>query len=225
MAFQSPTRFFGRVSLSGNEDGGSSVNVTGTVALQASPRISLSLNPRYSRSTTARQYAETRDGGRPITYSQRYIFAAVDQDTLATTFRASLILKPDLILDVYTEPFAASGRYRDYGELLAPGSRRLRTYGQAGTSVVVNPDGSRTVVDDADSFVIANNDFLSLSFRSNIVLRWEYRPGSTFYAVWQQDRSDSPAYARAGFSDLVDSRSAPGDNIFALKASFFWGGR
>ena len=91
--------------------------------------------------------------------------------------------------------------------------------------MTVNPDGSRTVTAGADSFVIPNYDFRELSFRSNIVLRWEYRPGSTFYAVWQQNRSDSPAYARAGFSDLLDSRSAPGDNIFALKASFFWGGK
>ena len=57
------------------------------------------------------------------------------------------------------------------------------------------------------------------------MLRWEYRPGSTFYAVWQQDRFDARAYARAGFSDLLDTFSAPGDNIFALKASFFWGGK
>lgn len=224
-AFQSPTRVTGRVSFSGNQDGGSRAAVGASLSLQASPRVALSFSPSWSRSTTARQYVDTLDGGRPITYSQRYVFAAVDQDTLVTTLRASLILKPDLTLDVYTEPFAASGRYHGYGELLAPGSRRLRTYGQGGTSVAVNPDGSRTVVDGADSFVIPNNDFLTLSFRSNIVLRWEYRPGSTLYAVWQQDRSDSPAYARAGFTDLIDSRSAPGDNIFALKASFFWGGK
>ena len=224
-AFQSPTRFFARVSLSGNEDGGSSISGSGSIAVQPSPRTSLSLNPRYSRSTTVRQYVDTLDSGRPMTYGQRYVFAAVDQDTMVMALRASLILKPDLTLDVYAEPFAASGNYRDYGELLATGSRQLRTYGQAGTSVTTNPDGSQTVQDGLDSFVIPENDFRVRSFRSNVVLRWEYRPGSTFYAVWQQDRSDSPAYARAGFSDLIDSRSAPGDNIFALKASFFWGGK
>lgn len=224
-AFQSTTRVSGRAFFSGNEDGGSAYSFGGNVALQASPRVSLSLNPSYSRSTTVRQYVDTLDGGRPITFDQRYVFAAVDQTTIVASFRASLILKPDLTLDVYAEPFAASGRYYDYGELLAPGSRQLRVYGRGGSSVAVNPDGSRTVQDGLGSFVIANNDFRTLSFRSNVVLRWEYRPGSTFYAVWQQDRADSAAYARAGFSDLIDSRSAPGDNIFALKASFFWGGK
>ncbi|MEO8499719.1 MAG: DUF5916 domain-containing protein [Vicinamibacteria bacterium] len=224
-AFQSPTRLSVRMSASGSEDGASRISGGAGVTIQPSPRISLSLNPNYSHSTTVRQYVATLAGGRPITYDQRYVFATVDQHTLVMTFRASLILKPDLTLDVYAEPFAASGDYRDYGELLAPGSRRLITYGQAGTKVTVNPDGSQTVQDGVDTFVISENDFRVRSFRSNVVLRWEYRPGSTFYAVWQQDRSDSVAYARAGFSDLVDSRSAPGDNIFALKASFFWGGK
>ena len=34
----------------------------------------------------------------------------------------------------------------------------------------------------------ASGDFNVRSFRSNLVLRWEWRPGSIFYMVWQQDR-------------------------------------
>ena len=56
-----------------------------------------------------------------------------------------------------------------------------------------------------------------------MVLRWEYRSGSTLYVVWQKDRADSAAFARAGFSVLVDSISAKGDDIFAMKSSLFWG--
>lgn len=223
--FQSSRRVQVNAFLSGDEDGGSSVSLGSTLALQASPRLFFQLNPRYARSTTARQYVETLEGGRAVTFGQRYIFAAVDQATLSMQFRGSFILKPDLTLDVYAEPFAASGRYYDYGELTAPRSRALLMYGGAGLSASVHADGARTIRDGASSFDIANNDFRELSFRSNVVLRWEYRPGSTFYAVWQQDRAVSEAYRRAGFSDLTDSLSARGDNIFALKASFFWGGK
>jgi hypothetical protein len=224
-AFQSPTRFSVSLEAAGDDDGASRRELSGTLSLQASPRISLQISPTYSESTTARQYVDTLAGGRAATFGQRYIFAAVDQRTFLMQFRASLILKPDLTLDIYAEPFAASGRYRDHGELLAPRSRQLRAYGQEGTQVTAAPEGSLLVRDGSDTFVVANNDFRELSFRSNVVLRWEYRPGSTFYAVWQQDRSNSARYARAGVSDLFDSLSAPGDNIFALKASFFWGGR
>jgi hypothetical protein len=224
-AFQSPTRFSLSLEAAGDDDGGSRREVSGTLSLQASPRVSLQINPTFSESTTARQYVDTLAAGRAATFGQRYIFAAVDQRTFLMQFRASLVLKPDLTLDVYAEPFAASGRYRDHGELLAPRSRQLRLYGQEGTQVTAGPEGSLLVRDGSDTFALANNDFRELSFRSNVVLRWEYRPGSTFYAVWQQDRSNSARYARAGVSDLFDSLSAQGDNIFALKASFFWGGR
>ena len=223
--FQSPKRIYLSFEAAGDEDGSSGRGVSASLSWQASPRVSIQLNPEYEVSTTARQYVNTLSGGRAATYGQRYVFAAVDQRTLLTQFRASLILKPDLTLDVYAEPFAASGRYRDYGELLAPRSRALVTYGKEGTQLVTNPDGTRTIRDGAATFTIDDNDFRELSFRSNVVLRWEYRPGSTFYAVWQQDRSDSARFSRAGFSDLLDSLSARGDNIFALKASFFWGGK
>lgn len=223
--FQSPKRFYVSLEASGDEDGGSEREVRGTLSLQASPRISLQLNPGFNVSTTARQYVATLEGGREATFGERYIFAAVDQRTLLLQFRASLILKPDLTLDVYAEPFAASGRYRDYGELLAPRSRDLRVYGESGTDLTRNSDGTRTIRDGLSTFTIEDNDFKELSFRSNVVLRWEYRPGSTFYAVWQQDRSRSAAYTRASFSDVLDSLSARGDNIFAVKASFFWGGK
>ena len=69
----------------------------------------------------------------PDTYNNRYIFAYIDRSTVSTEFRMGLTLKPDMNLDVYAEPFAASGRYYDYGELLAPGSRERITYGTAGT--------------------------------------------------------------------------------------------
>lgn len=224
-AFQSPKRFYLSFEAAGDENGSSGRGVSASLSWQASPRVSLQLNPEYEVSTTARQYVDTLDGGRSATYEKRYVFAAVDQRTLLTQFRASLILKPDLTLDVYAEPFAASGRYRDYGELLAPRSRALLKYGERGTQLVANPDGTRTVREGQATFTIPDNDFRELSFRSNVVLRWEYRPGSTFYAVWQQDRSDSARFARAGFKDLLDSLQARGDNIFAVKASFFWGGK
>jgi hypothetical protein len=127
-AFQSPTRFSLSLEAAGDDDGGSRREVSGTLSLQASPRVSLQINPTFSESTTARQYVDTLAAGRAATFGQRYIFAAVDQRTFLMQFRASLVLKPDLTLDVYAEPFAASGRYRDHGELLAPRSRQLRLH-------------------------------------------------------------------------------------------------
>ena len=67
-----------------------------------------------------------------------------------------------------------------------------------------------------------NRDFNVRSFRSNLVLRWEWRPGSTLYVVWQQDRdAEATGPRRASAGDLFDSLRADGDNFFVVKASFW----
>ena len=64
------------------------------------------------------------------------------------------------------------------------------------------------------------------SFRSNLVLRWEWRPGSTLYLVWQQDReAEEMTRDRVSAGDMFGSLSARGDNFFAVKASFWFSPR
>ena len=81
-------------------------------------------------------------------------------------------------------------------------------------------DGTYKVNDGAANFTIPNRDFRNLSWRSNVVLKWEWRPGSTLYAVWQQNRASSTTDGSPiGSSELFDSWSAPGDNIFLVKTT------
>ncbi len=131
-------------------------------------------------------------------------------------------LKPDMNIDLYAEPFASSGRYFDYGELTAPRARVRRLYGTDGTTITVQPDGSRRVMDGASAFTLRNSDFNVRSFRSNLVLRWEWRPGSPLYLVWQQNRRASESIGdRIGVGDMLRSLTAPGSNFFVVKMSFW----
>jgi hypothetical protein len=60
------------------------------------------------------------------------------------------------------------------------------------------------------------------SFRSNAVLRWEWRPGSTLFVVWQQDRSgDRDDIAHVGVRSLLETLDAPGDNFLAVKLTYW----
>ncbi len=113
--------------------------------MRPGPRWQFSVSPFYDRVTEPQQYISTLSGGRPETYDSRYVFAFIDRSTMSMEFRLGLTLKPDLNLDVYAEPFAASGHYYDYGELLAPGSRERLKYGTNGTTLTINPDGSQVV--------------------------------------------------------------------------------
>lgn len=224
-------RWNGNVNLRTNEFGEQSWTTSGTLSARPSPSVQLSVSPEYAneegtnaffQGAIGRQYLTTLTGGRPETYNRRYIFGLVDRTTLSTQFRFSYTFKPDLNLDVYAEPFAASGQYRGFGELAVSRGRDLRMYGSDGTSIARQADGSYRVTDGASAFTLSNRDFNQRSFRSNVVLRWEWRPGSTLYAIWQQNRSSSePHGEHVGFGDLFGSLSASGDNIFAIKTTFW----
>jgi len=211
-----------RVSRSGDDLGGRTTQLSAGISLRPAPRWQFSLAPAYDRGTSARQYVATRDGGAEATFGRRYVFAPIERRTLSTQIRVNYSFTPDLMLEAYAEPFAASGHYRDAGELIAARGRALRTYGTDGTTLLREPDGTQGVTDGPASFTLPTQDFNVRSFRSNIVLRWEWRPGTTLYVVWQKDRfRDVGIGDRAGVGDLAQSFTAPGDDFFAMKVSFW----
>lgn len=209
-------------NYSTSEDGDLVRSVTGSFSLRPAPAWHLSIDPLFRREVSTQQYVTRLEDSRPETYGSRYIFGTIDRSTVSMQARLSYTFKPDLNLDFYAEPFAASGRYDRFGELLAARSRFQRVYGESGTTIMRQTDGSSIVQDGMAAFTLPNHDFNVLSFRSNLVLRWEWRPGSTLYLVWQQNRASSEATRdRAGLGDLFGSLSAAGDNFLAIKASFW----
>ncbi|MDP3910231.1 MAG: hypothetical protein Q8Q14_07550 [Gemmatimonadales bacterium] len=108
--------------------------------------------------------------------------------------------------------------------VIPPRSFALREYGTGGTTIARDTAGDYIVTDNggADTVAIRNPDFNVLSFRSNAVLRWEWRAGSTLFLVWAQDRGAADARGRlVGFRELWDSFVAEGDNFFAVKVSYW----
>jgi hypothetical protein len=185
-----------------DEDGGLAFNVEGSVTMRPGPQWQLSVGPGYERGVDTQQFVTALPGGGPATFGGRYIFGNIDRSTYAMELRLNYTFKPDLTLDFYAEPFAASGTYLRFGELAAAGTRALLS---------------------VDPATLRNRDFNVQSFRSNLVLRWEYRAGSTLYLVWQQDReTEETLRRRVGVNDMFTSFGAHGDNFFAIKASFWF---
>lgn len=225
------TRWTSNVNWRTNQFGESTWAIEGSVSTRPTSALQLSLESGYNRdgATNAtssgavnRQYLTTLTGGRPETYDRRYVFGVVDRTTLSLQLRAGYVFRPDLTLDIYAEPFAAGGRYPAYGELALPRMRDLRLYGTDGTTIERLADGSARITDGAASFLLPHRDFDVRSFRSNVVLRWEWRPGSTFFAVWQQNRAGGGTRGdRVGPGDLLQSWSAPGDHVVVLKTTLW----
>src|SRR5258705_505653 len=83
---------------------------------------------------------------------------------------------------------------------------------------------SGAVADGAKTFTIPQLDFNRLSFRSNLVFRWEWLPGSTAFLIWQQSRQDQTAAGQLiNPRDVWSSTQAPGDNFFVFKVSYWLG--
>jgi len=215
-----------RTQYFNDEFGGWRWDLSAGVAIRPASRWQASVDPTYSHSVDSRQYVTTRTDGSAETYGGRYIFGYIERSTLSARFRLNYALTPSFTIEGYAEPFAASGRYFDLGELPAPRSRALRIYGASGTGTTIEKDdnGVSTVTDGATTFTIPPLDFNALSFRSNLVLRWEWLPGSTAYLVWQQNRqSQTPSGDLVGPNEMWNSTQIPGDNFFVLKISYWLG--
>ena len=118
-----------------------------------------------------------------------YVFGKIDQETFVVTLRSSVLFTRDQSLDLYVQPFLTVGEYSDIKELARPGSYDFHDY----DGVIVtgqDDDGNDITSDPADS------DFNYVAANLNLVYRWEFRPGSTFYLVW--------AHARESFSQRHD---------------------
>ncbi len=221
-AASSPDRWTISARYDWTEEGERRNELQASYSLQPRPRWKLSVAPRLLWQTDPRQYVATIDGGRPETFGRRYVFSTIDRRTVSVQLRAAYAFTPDLTLEAYAEPFAASGRYSQTGELLAPRSRQLLLYGTRGTAVRTGPDGVLTVTDGTTEFRVSRPDFDVGSFRSNAVLRWEWRAGSTLYLVWQDDKGFATARGEGvGIGDLWRSMTSPGTRTFAVKVTYW----
>ena len=215
-------RWNANVAYGRDEDGGLEFDTGVSLSVRPQPRWELSVGPSYERELTTQQYVAELGRTGTETFGRRYVFAHIDRSTTVMQTRLNYTFKPDLTLDVYAEPFAASGDFSNHGELAVPRTRLVRQYGTDGTTAEPLADGTLHVTDGPDSFDLANRDFNVLSFSSNVVLRWEWQPGSTLFVVWQQDRFERTLTdVRVGGGDLFGSLSAPGVNFFLVKASFW----
>ena len=205
-----------------------------TLIIKPRENIRLSFGPSFSRSIEPKQFVtniadatNTRFGG------LRNVFAELDQHSLAMNTRLNATFSPTLTLELFAQPFLASGRYADVKEYAAPRTGDVLLYGRdIGTLVTerritgelqryrIDPDGPGP----AAEFTVDNPDFNVRSLRGTAVVRWEYRPGSTLFFVWTQERSGSDSF---GDFDFQRDRSAlfrdRPINVFQVKASYWLG--
>lgn len=174
----------------GDEDNLESWFAWTDLVYRPSNTLRLTLSPSFERTLNTMQYVSTRSAGD----ESRYLFGSIDQRTLNLTFRVDYCLTPNLTIQYYGAPFVAAGRYRDFKRIADPRADRFadRYHTFTADEIARDAEGGYAVDEDADGtadYGFADPDFNFREFRSNLVARWEYAPGSTLFLVWSQARS------------------------------------
>jgi len=185
--------------------------------------ISISLGPEFSKNEDKLQYVQNIEFGSET----RYINATIDQKTLSASFRLNYTINPDLTIQYYAQPFISRGRYSNFKYITNPVANnfndRFQLYNDNQISFD-NNNGVYLVDEDLDGnadYEIGNPDFSFVQFRSNLVVRWEYIPGSEIYLVWSQGLTglaDPESNLFKGLeTQILDQKP---ENIFLLKMTY-----
>jgi hypothetical protein len=164
--------------------------------------IEFSVGPSYRKHWGASRwltYLEDAEGNRTDE-----IFGEQTLERLDTTIRGTVTFTKNLTLQLYAQPFFAAVDYKNFKKL-------------------VPPDDFIYVDDAVYSEEVEQPDYNWISFNSNVILRWEYRPGSTLYLVWTQARDSWRGLGDFQFDrDLGDLFNLSPCNTFLVKVSYWW---
>ncbi|MBC8425331.1 hypothetical protein H8E07_14520 [bacterium] len=163
-----------------------------SMVVRPSNALQVSISPDYTRNLRDLQYVGTDAFGG----EDRYLFGHLDQRTFSLTFRVDYCVTPNLTIQYYGSPFVSSARYGDFKRITDPKEDGYHDRYHAFDAGEIAHDAGAGVYDvdedgdGATDYAIDDPDFNYRDFNSNLVVRWEYRPGSTLFVVWSQSRSD-----------------------------------
>jgi hypothetical protein len=191
------------------------------ITIQARSNLDLFVGPSYFVRDDGMQYVTEADdaAGHP-----HYILGRISETTLSLTTRVNWTFSPHLSLQAYAQPFVASGRYSELKDVDNPHADRYadRFHVLQGADLTL-VDGTYFANHDG-SYSFARPDFDIRQLRSIVVLRWEYRPGSTVFAIWSHGRTSSIDDGRFRLGrDLAGLAEADGENVVMLKANYWFG--
>ncbi|MGH7713923.1 MAG: hypothetical protein ACREOG_21770, partial [Gemmatimonadaceae bacterium] len=199
-------------------DSGSMLNVFAQITQRIGDRAQIVLSPSVMWWRNPQQYVES--------VGTRSIVGDVSQTTASLTTRLDYSFTPRLSFQLYAQPFLSAGTYGRLGEVVDGHARdpemRVQRFGPNELSQMAS--GRWRVGGSGRDFHFESPDFALNELRTNSVLRWEYRPGSTLFLVWSHGRSAD------GIPEAFDLRrqarelgNARGDHVFLLKLSHWLG--
>jgi len=220
------------------QNGGKRLSIGLDMEFRPTSNLEFEISPEFSWSRDAAQYVRTTDVlPYEPTYGSRYIFGEIEQRELSMEIRMDLIFSPTMSLQLFMQPLISSGDYLTYRQLIAAETFDFDVFEEGTHSNVGGVDvcnGGRTCVDqDGTRYIdfegngqvdydFADQDFNVQSLVGNLVFRWEYRPGSTIFLVWQRQHFNEIPDGQFSFGrDLSALIGAPAENAFMIKVNYW----
>ncbi len=194
-----------------------------TMTYQPLNQFNISLSPRY---TTVRHRIQFNELAQ-YDSDQRYIMSRLDQETFSFAIRLNYTVNPNLTIQYYGQPFISTGKYKNFGNVVNPlaesQNEQLAFYNQ--NQISLDEDTNQFNVDENEDaitdYTFNNPDFSFAQFKSNLVIRYEYRPGSEIFLVWSQGLSDysTPRNSLSeNFKEQIFKNQL--ENTFLIKATY-----
>lgn len=210
------------------ETGGRSLGLGSGITVRPIHNVDFFLGPSVRLNRDPIQYVATREAaGQAVP-----ILGTVDQTTVAMTTRLNYTFSPALTLELYAQPFISAGEFSAFKLVVDPRADRYaeRVHVLGDGEIWSEPGGGglRHHVDvtgeGGSDLQFDDPGFSFRQLRSNLVLRWEYRPGSALFVVWSQGRTDFARDGRFHFRDDLGALwGAEGTNVLLIKASYWFG--
>lgn len=193
------------------------------ISFRIGNHIFMSGDYKYTRNTDNFMYVTQKMTGSGTTY----LLGLINQQTHSLTFRMNYNVTPDFSIQYYGNPFVSGGKYSNFKRAADAGASDInnRVHNYTSAEIALNDSGTGYTVNEGNTaFSFGNPDFSFREFRSNLVARWEYRPGSTIYFVWENNRTNRAATYIPSLGDNLDNLfGIRPTNVFMVKISFWMG--
>ncbi|MBU1701220.1 MAG: carbohydrate binding family 9 domain-containing protein [Candidatus Eisenbacteria bacterium] len=199
--------FDGSIETGADVEGSRRLELDGSVYWVQNSRIRHNLSLEYERAFNDAQWVGNFENAGGGIGGVSYVFGELEQRTWDLTLRSRFLFSRDASLELYLQPFLTVGNYSKARELVQPDSYDLEAY----------------------DYDVSAHDFAYGAVNLNLVYRWEYRPGSSFYLVWTHSREDYDARAFHGdpgeFENNFSTRPIfdnEAENRFLAKISYWF---
>ncbi len=187
-----------------------------------SKNLKITLSPGYTMNEDELQYVTQQEYGN----QKDYVFGRINQNTLNASLRINYNITPDLSIQYWGQPFISTGNYTEFKKITDGRADAYTNRFYTFPSNEISYDASSNQYHISNSggnklYTFDQPNFDVREFLSNMVVRWEYLPGSTIYLVWSQTRSQTNSTGNFDVNnDMTSLFQTKPYNVFLLKMSF-----